>query len=165
MYNMKEIRALKALINTQKEIIINSKTINDNLLSEFNKIEKLLPEDDIKEDKYPQKIHFNGNNLEIIQYTNGGKYILWSIDTSEDIGCGIGFNINENPNDYRIVKGIILVATKIGDFAEKYGLEKDNKDIEYYLYTNPFSIDTINGKLRHHDIKKAVEDFNKITID
>ena len=103
MYTSMEIKAFKKLIDTQKKIVANTDyDKNDKILEKLNELEELLPNDRYNEkDEYPQEIHFNGINFNLIQYARKGKYILWSINNG-DVDCGIGFNTNKEVNDYTI---------------------------------------------------------------
>ena len=166
MCNLNEYKALRTLVDAQQEILMTGDPEqNSEILRKVYELKELLLKDEennnaMKKDEYPQEIHFDGENLNLIQYTNGGKYILWSLSIPEYINCGIGYNIDKEDNDdYEIDEDIFATETKIGDYAEEYGYERDNKNIDFYLYEGPFDEDyTLRGKLEYDDIKEALEE-------
>lgn len=173
MYNPNNTNAIRRLLKTQKNIVFNDTKQDENpspentkkrkkILNKLNELEKLL-QAEMPGNKFPQEIQFDGNSFNLVQNTNGGKYILWSSNTNPDyIQCGIGFTLNTKKTDFShpdvIEEDLFMAETKLNEYAVMKNLEVNNKDIDYYLYQDPYTENyTASGQIEYSDIKEALE--------
>lgn len=96
----------------------------------------------------------NGTNLSIKTPVNGGYLIA---ETGEsDFGTKQACLLYEY-NDYQI--DLAFAEVRAGELAEIANLSADNKDVDLYIYENPYSEDYTSKKtISHTDIQKALSD-------
>lgn len=117
----------------------------------INNMKNFLPRE--KKTKYPQEIEFDGNNIKLVQKDEGGKYILWTDDTSCATQCGITYVPDGYDTEWF---DLFLSETKGEDLTEK----PDNKDIDLYLFGNPFQDDyEFHKKVSYEDILQVAKEI------
>lgn len=86
---------------------------------------------------------------------DGGRmtaYISTSDDNTIQTGC-IYYDADNFPMD------LCMAEVKKGDLAEVKGLPRDNKDIDLYLWTNPYSEDYTEVRtVSYKDMVKALSE-------
>lgn len=144
---MNNIQAMKTLIETQKNLIsknYNKYSENINLPQDtkakitrmLNEIELMLPASE--PDKYPQEIQFTDFDFQIAQHTNGGKYLLMTnVVPDETIQCKIGFTTEKAKNSLDCSEhDFFLAETPIDFYAFRKNYDENNKDIDFYIFTD-----------------------------
>ena len=154
------IDALHKTIRLQFDLIgkLQKKTNNEKLkekIYEYQKMtsemQKMLPKE--RKVEYPSRIEFDGNDLRLIQKAKGGEYILWGYDTSCSTQCGAVY-VPEGFNTEWF--DLFLAETKNEELAEK----PDNKDIDLYLFGNPFQDDyEYHKKIDYEDIIQIAKEI------
>lgn len=97
---MKNLMLIKTLLNTQKEIfkqelkeqselnnyLLQAKSTLDRFEEELSVLESIYIQNNIKNaEKYPQTLKYTGNQLELIQPTANGAYIITSKELSQGV--------------------------------------------------------------------------------
>lgn len=104
-------------------------------------------------------ISLDANNLTSVEVSlpmdDGGRmtaYISTSDDNTIQTGC-IYYDADNFPMD------LCMAEVKKGDLAEVKGLPRDNKDIDLYLWTNPYSEDYTEVRtVSYKDMVKALSE-------
>lgn len=156
---------LKTLINCQKQLLeLNAKEnykeipsdIQKTILSKIKDIEMLLnASSKYTPNKFAQKLTYSQEGFMITQPTVGGSYMLWSGISDNAIQCGIGFDVD---NSGYIDTDLFLAETKVNDEDNKTDPQKTNKDIDMYIYADPYTENyTDQRQIPYADLKEALE--------
>lgn len=156
---------LKTLLACQKQLLeLNAKEnyneippdIQKTILSKIKDIEMLLnASSKYTPDKFAQKLTYSQEGFMITQPTVGGSYMLWSGISDNAIQCGIGFDVD---NSGYIDADLFLAETKQTDEDDKIDPQKNNKDIDMYIYADPYTENyTDQRQIPYADLKEALE--------
>lgn len=156
---------LKALLACQKQLLeLNAKEdykeipsdIQKTILSKIKDIEMLLnASSKYTPNKFAQKLTYSQEGFMITQPTVGGSYMLWSGISDNAIQCGIGFDVD---NSGYIDADLFLAETKQTDEDDKNDPQKTNKDIDLYIYADPYTENyTDQRQIPYADLKEALE--------
>lgn len=143
--------------------------ISDRIMSgELSDVDDIMEEledsgalDDMEEGKeiLVPTISVDANNLASVEISlpmdDGGRmtaYTSTSDDNTIQTGC-IYYDADNFPMD------LCMAEVKKGDLAEVKGLPRDNKDIDLYLWTNPYSEDYTEVRtVSYKDMVKALSE-------
>lgn len=156
---------LKTLLSCQKQLLeLNAKEsykeipldTQKAILSKIKDIEMLLnASPKYTPDKFAQKLTYSQEGFMITQPTVGGNYMLWSGISDNTVQCGIGFDVD---NSGYIDADLFLAETKINDEDNKTDPQKTNKDIDMYIYADPYTENyTDQRQIPYADLKEALE--------
>lgn len=156
---------LKTLLSCQKQLLeLNAKEnykeipsdIQKTILSKIKDIEMLLnASSKYTPNKFAQKLTYSQEGFMITQPTIGGSYMLWSGISDNAIQCGIGFDVD---NSGYIDADLFLAETKQTDEDDKNDPQKTNKDIDLYIYADPYTENyTDQRQIPYADLKEALE--------
>ncbi len=156
---------LKTLLSCQKQLLeLNAKEnykeipsdIQKTILSKIKDIEILLnASSKYTPNKFAQKLTYSQEGFMITQPTVGGSYMLWSGISDNAIQCGIGFDVD---NSGYIDADLFLAETKQTDEDDKIDPQKNNKDIDMYIYADPYTENyTDQRQIPYADLKEALE--------
>lgn len=156
---------LKTLINCQKQLLeLNAKEnykkipsdIQKTILSKIKDIEMLLnASSKYTPNKFAQKLTYSQEGFMITQPTVGGSYMLWSGISDNAIQCGIGFDVD---NSGYIETDLFVAETKENPEDNKTDPQKTNKDIDMYIYADPYTENYTDQRQIHYaDLKEALE--------
>ena len=156
---------LKTLLACQKQLLeLNAKDdykeisedIQNTILSRLKDTEMLLKAS-LKgnPDRFAQKLTYSQEGFMITQPTVGGSYMLWSGINDNAVQCGIGFDVD---NSGYIDADLFLAETKQTDEDDKADPQKTNKDIDLYIYADPYTENyTDQRQIPYADLKEALE--------
>lgn len=156
---------LKTLLSCQKQLLeLNAKNsykeippdIQKTILSKIKDTEMLLNAA-LKHspDKFAQKLTYSQEGFMITQPTVGGNYMLWSGISDNAIQCGIGFDVE---NSGYIDTDLFVAETKKSIEDNKTDPQKTNKDIDMYIYADPYTENyTDQRQISYADLKEALE--------
>lgn len=156
---------LKTLINCQKQLLeLNAKEdykgipkdIQETILSKLKDTETLLKASlKSNPNKFAQKLTYSQEGFMITQPTVGGSYMLWSGINDNAIQCGIGFDVE---NLGYIDTDLFVAETKENPEDNKTDPQKTNKDIDMYIYADPYTENyTDQRQIPYADLKEALE--------
>lgn len=156
---------LKTLLACQKQLLeLNAKEnykeippdIQETIFSRIKDIEMLLnASPKYTPDKFAQKLTYSQEGFMIIQPTVGGSYMLWSGISDNAIQCGIGFDVE---NLGYIDTDLFVAETKENPEDNKNDPQKTNKDINMYIYADPYTENyTDQRQIPYADLKEALE--------
>lgn len=156
---------LKTLLSCQKQLLeLNAKEnykeipldTQKAILSRIKDIEMLLnASPKHTPEKFAQKLTYSQEGFMITQPTIGGSYMLWSDISDNAIQCGIGFDVD---NSGYIDADLFVAETKADDEESKADPQKTNKDIDLYLYADPYTENfTDQRQIPYADLKEALE--------
>lgn len=156
---------LKTLLSCQKQLLeLNAKEnykgipsdIQKTILSKIKDIEMLLnASSKYTPNKFAQKLTYSQEGFMITQPTAGGNYMLWSGISDNAVQCGIGFDVD---NSGYIDADLFVAETKQTDEDDKTDPQKNNKDIDMYIYADPYTeAFTDQRQIPYADLKEALE--------
>lgn len=156
---------LKTLLSCQKQLLeLNAREkykeippdIQEKILSKIKETEMLLNASlKCNPNKFAQKLTYCQEGFIITQPTVGGNYMLWSDINDNAIQCGIGFDVHKTGY---IETDIFCAETKKDIEDNKTDPQKTNKDIDMYIYADPYTENyTDQRQIPYADLKEALE--------